>query len=34
MKSIFVDKNDFKYFIVVAALVGLLDDNLGNSTFY
>ena len=34
MKGVFVDKNDFKYFIVVAALVGLLDNNLGNPTFY
>ena len=34
MKGVFVDKNDFKYFIVVAALVVLLDDNLGNPTFY
>ena len=34
MKGVFVDKNDFKYFIVVPALVGLLDDNLGNPTFY
>lgn len=34
MKGVFVDTNGFKYFIVVPALVGLLDDNLGSPTFY
>lgn len=34
MKGVFVDTHGFKYFIVVPALVGLLDDNLGSPTFY